>query len=81
MSLRAIPAAVVDRAPRNEVELWDKREWMDRQTRELGPVVLRTQVTCPCGTSVALANALQCFHCGLYFCRLCAGRHFEEDRP
>jgi hypothetical protein len=78
---RPIPAEVIDREPANEGELWDRREFLNSQVRQLGGAVLKTPVTCPCGTTVALHSALQCFYCGIYFCRTCAGRHFSEDRP
>lgn len=81
MSLaRPIPAEVIDRKPANDGELWERRELIYAQSLQLGATVLRATVTCPCGTTVALHAAFQCFYCRLYFCRLCAGRHFSEDR-
>jgi hypothetical protein len=36
-------------------------------------------VTCYCGRTINVNYAFRCFYCGLYFCRICAARHFKNN--
>jgi hypothetical protein len=33
-------------------------------------------VTCPCGRKIVVTKAYRCLHCGIFWCRPCAKRHF-----
>jgi hypothetical protein len=71
----SLSAEVIDREPLCEAEIDAKRLLLLDQAREMGRVH-GEKVTCPCGFAAPVVFAFQCFECGIWFCRSCAGRHF-----
>ncbi|OGP87155.1 MAG: hypothetical protein A2031_08085 [Deltaproteobacteria bacterium RBG_19FT_COMBO_43_11] len=39
----------------------------------------KVMVTCHCGKKIRITSAYRCFYCGVYFCFLCAKRHFKIE--
>jgi len=36
------------------------------------------ELTCPCGRKVSIKRMFRCFHCGIWFCRVCGREHFGK---
>jgi len=36
------------------------------------------KVTCPCGKQRAIGMLYKCLYCDIFFCRICAAKHFKE---
>jgi hypothetical protein len=68
---------VVDRKPETEEARAVILGLVMDQTREL-LAAERLTVTCPCGGKAGILFAYHCYHCGVWFCRRCASRHFGE---
>ena len=68
-----------DAACRHEEQarIEDNRAKLRRQLMEILPYRGEVLVHCVCGNRISLMYAYRCFYCGLYFCRACAGKHFE----
>lgn len=73
-----LAADVVDRKPVTEEERAVILLCIMDQAREVAEV--EAFVTCPCGHKAKLVFAFQCYHCGIWFCRRCAARHFGEPK-
>lgn len=72
----SVPATVLDRKPETEDERAVILGVIMDQAREVAGV--DATVTCPCGHAAPIPYAFQCYHCGIWFCRRCASRHFGE---
>jgi len=52
------------------------RELRDCRTRGRRALDILAWLHCPCGLRIGLEAAYRCLHCGLWFCKACAERHF-----
>lgn len=41
----------------------------------------KDKVQCVCGKWMKLEKMFKCYHCWLWFCRDCAGKHFKPLTP
>lgn len=37
------------------------------------------RVTCKCGKRPDIRYAFRCYYCGIYFCKVCAAKHFGDS--
>lgn len=73
-----LAADIVDRKAETEDDFRMIRSLLHDQARELAGV--ENSVTCLCGYPAKLVLAFHCYHCGIWFCRRCAARHFGEPK-
>lgn len=69
-----IPAEILDRPPQTEAEALALLQVSVDQLRGVG--TCEHELACPCGNQVRLLDAFRCFHCGVFYCKTCALRHF-----
>ena len=70
-----IAPEVVDRPPKSDAELKERRLFLAEQL----DVVMGLEMPCSCGKRVHLFLAYRCIECGLWFCKACAERHYNDE--
>jgi predicted nucleic acid binding AN1-type Zn finger protein len=54
-------------------------EIMNQQREIYKQIPKLVRVTCECGKRPDIRYAFRCYYCGIYFCKVCAGKHFGDS--
>ncbi len=54
--------------------------WLEKIARQENEMFIMGEITCVCNMAYRPTQLYRCYHCGIWFCPVCAKKHFGK-RP